>query len=80
MMRFYIQVVLLACMFATGNLSAQSTADDRETTTTQQPEPEPQQRRPPVKPSPQQPAQPAPTFKPSEKIGADSAVSFPVDI
>lgn len=28
----------------------------------------------------QQPSAPAPTFTPSEKIGADSAVSFPVDI
>ena len=26
------------------------------------------------------PSAPAPTFTPSEKIGADSAVSFPVDI
>jgi hypothetical protein len=26
------------------------------------------------------PAAPAPVFTPSEKIGADSAVSFPVDI
>ncbi len=27
-----------------------------------------------------QPAKPAATFNPTEKIGADSAVSFPVDI
>ena len=28
----------------------------------------------------EKPPAPAPTFKPSEQIGADSAVSFPVDI
>ncbi|MFV1972175.1 MAG: hypothetical protein ACC648_00530 [Thiohalobacterales bacterium] len=40
---------------------------------------EPAERKVPAGPA-QQPPAPAPTFTPSEQIGADSAVSFPVDI
>ena len=77
-MRFLTLVVILVCMAATVNLHAESTADKSEATTTQQTEPEKQS--PPVKQAPRKTAKPATTFKPSEKIGADSAVSFPVDI
>jgi predicted component of type VI protein secretion system len=38
-----------------------------------------QQQKPAAVSAPQRPA-PSPTFTPSEKVGADSAVSFPVDI
>jgi hypothetical protein len=38
-----------------------------------------QQQKPAADSKPQRPA-PATTFTPSEKVGADSAVSFPVDI
>ena len=78
MMRFSILVVMLGCMLATGNLYAQPAADHRKPTTTQQTQPE--KHSPPARKSPRQPPKPAATFKPSEKIGADSAVSFPVDI
>jgi len=78
MMCYSKLLVILGCMAATGNLYALSAADDSEATTKQQTEP--QKRSPPVKQSPRQSAKPAATFKPSERIGADSAVSFPVDI
>ncbi|MGB5440453.1 MAG: hypothetical protein WBN90_12495 [Gammaproteobacteria bacterium] len=78
MMRYSRQVVLLTCMAASGNLYAQSAADDAEAAPTQQTQPATPS--PPAKQSPRQTQKPAPTFKPSEKISADSAVSFPVDI
>jgi len=78
MMRYTILVVILGSMAATGNLHAESAADKSEVTTTQQTEPE--KHTPPVKQAPQKLRKPATTFKPSEKISADSAVSFPVDI
>jgi len=74
MMRF----ITLFVMLATGSLFALSAADDRESAATQ-PKAE-EQRNPPVKQSPRKQAKPAATFRPSERIGADSAVSFPVDI
>jgi len=40
---------------------------------------EPAERKLPTAPV-KKPPVPSPTFKPSEQIGADSAVSFPVDI
>ena len=79
MMRFLTLIVMLVCMTASGNLYAEPAADDSETTTTQQTE-EPEKHSPPVKQTPRKTTKPATTFKPSEKIGADSAVSFPVDI
>ena len=78
MMRYSRLVVILTCMVAGGNLYAESAADKSEATTTQQTEPEKQSL--PVKQAPRKTTKPATTFKPSEKIGADSAVSFPVDI
>jgi len=78
MMRFVTLIVMLVCISASGNLQADPAVDDSETTTTQQAGPE--QHRPPVIQAPRKAAKPATTFKPSEKIGADSAVSFPVDI
>ena len=63
-------------MAATGSLYALSAAEDKDSTMTQQP----QKGSPPVKQSPRKSAKPAATFRPSERIGADSAVSFPVDI
>ena len=78
--RLVILVTVLACMTASGRLYALSAADDSKTAPQQ---PAPEEHSPPVKPRPSQsakPAKPAATFKPSERIGADSAVSFPVDI
>jgi hypothetical protein len=78
MLRFITLITILTCMATTGTLYALSAAEDRETTTSQQTESG--KHSPPVKQRPRQPAKPAATFKPSERIGADSAVSFPVDI
>lgn len=78
MMRSITRLMLLACLAATGQLYALSVDDDRDATTTQQAEPA--KSKPPARPGPQQSAKPEATFKPSERIGADSAVSFPVDI
>ena len=78
MMRYSRLMMMLGCMVVTGILFAQPAADDSKATTTQQTEP--QKRSPPVKQRTRQPEKPATTFKPSERISADSAVSFPVDI
>ncbi len=78
MMRFSTLVVIFGCMVATMNLYAQSAVEDRKTTSTQRTQSDKQ--RTPATKSPRQPAKPAATFKPSERIGADSTVSFPVDI
>ena len=78
MMRLLTLVLMLACMAVATNLSAQPAADAAEAGTTQQVQPE--KRVPPVKQDARQPAKPAATFTPSEKIGAHSAISFPVDI
>jgi hypothetical protein len=78
MMRYSRLVVILTCIFVTGILYAESAADKSEVSTT--PQTEPEKHSPPVKQAPRQTTKPATTFKPSEKIGADSAVSFPVDI
>ena len=77
-MRLLTLAVILACMTASGNLYALSAADDSKTKSAQQTEPEKSSQ--PAKQSTRQSAKPAATFKPSERIGADSAVSFPVDI
>jgi hypothetical protein len=78
MMRFMTLLMLLACIAATGQLYALTADDDRDAATVQQAEPA--QGKPPAGTTPQQSAKPKDTFKPSERIGADSAVSFPVDI
>jgi hypothetical protein len=78
MMRYSTLILILACMTATGNLYALSAADDSKTKSTQQTEPKKSSQ--PAKQGMRQSAKPAATFKPSERIGADSAVSFPVDI
>jgi len=75
MIRFTILLATLACMCATGNLHAQPAADVEAGTPAQ-----PQQQKPPAEKSAKPAGKPAATFNPSEKISADSAVSFPVDI
>jgi hypothetical protein len=73
-MRRLLFVVLSGLLFA-GNLPALSPDKDKQPstgkTTTQKPA---------ANNSSRQSGKPAPTFTPTEKIGADSAVSFPVDI
>ncbi|MGB5339090.1 MAG: hypothetical protein WBO06_08355 [Gammaproteobacteria bacterium] len=78
MMRYTILPVILGCLAATGPLYALTAQDEKDATTAR--ETAAQKRSPPVEQRPRQPAKPAATFRPSEKIGADSAVSFPVDI
>ena len=69
-------ILVTACVLLAGTLLAATPAaarrkdDDQETTA---------QSKPADSSKPKTPA-PAPTFTPSEKVGADSAVSFPVDI
>jgi hypothetical protein len=77
-MHFFSLLPVLACLAVTGNLYAQEATATAGPGTTQQVQPE--MRVPPVKQDSRQPAKPAATFTPSEKIGADSAISFPVDI
>jgi len=65
---------VLSGLLLVGNLQALSTDTDKQ--------------QPPVQPVTQKPvdnnsrksSSPATTFTPTEKVGADSAVSFPVDI
>ena len=71
-------LVILSCLAACGNLYALSAEDEKEAATAR--ESATGKRSPPAKQSPRPARKPAATFKPSEKIGADSAVSFPVDI
>jgi len=70
--------LLLCCMLASVNLCAQSTNDD--STAAAQPPPEPVTGSEPVVQRPQPSNKPAASFRPSERIDADNAVSFPVDI
>ena len=67
---------IIVCILLAGNLFAASPANDepadKEQKTSQQVKP--------VDSSKLQKSTPAITFTPSEKVGADSAVSFPVDI
>ncbi|NNJ93531.1 MAG: hypothetical protein HKP57_02185 [Halobacteria archaeon] len=78
MRRFAELLLILGCMLASGNLCALTAQDEKKAASSRDTAEE--KHRPPVKQRAQQPAKPAATFKPSEKIGADSAVSFPVDI
>ena len=75
MMRLSTLVVLLGSMAAAGSLFAQQAADVEEGVPAA-----PQQQKPPAGKSAKPAGKPAATFNPSEKISADSAVSFPVDI
>ena len=68
-------VSITASMLLAGTLFA-AAAEDNDTDTEQQ---TPQQVKPADNSKPKT-AAPAKTFTPSEKVGADSAVSFPVDI
>jgi len=70
-----ILLPMTVCILLAGTTFA-TVAEDRHTDAEQ---PDAQQQSPADKSTPQRPA-PAPTFTPSEKVGADSAVSFPVDI
>ena len=76
----YIAAVLMmfGSMLALGNLHAVDKQDDRKApgpqeTAVEKPDP-------PATARPRERSKPATTFRPSEKISADSAVSFPVDI
>lgn len=72
-MKLYLPMIVSVLL--AGTLFA-AAAEDNNTDAEQALE---QQQAPAADSAPQRPA-PARTFTPSEKIGADSAVSFPVDI
>ena len=78
MKRRTIPAVILACLLATGNLVAQTAADKEQARVPAKPAAEKQSL--PKKPRPGKSAKPATTFRPSERIKADSSVAFPVDI
>ena len=78
MKRRTIPALLLGCLLATGNLVAQTTPDKEQTRAPAKPAVEKQTQ--PKKPRPGKSAKPATTFRPSERIEADSSVAFPVDI
>ena len=71
-----IVLSLIFCILLAGNLYAATPANNEPADQKQQ---TPQQEQP-VDSSKLQTSTPATTFTPSEKVGADSAVSFPVDI
>ena len=71
-----IVLSLIFCILLAGNLLAATPANDEPADEKQE---TPQQVKP-VDSSKLQTSTPAITFTPSEKVGADSAVSFPVDI
>ena len=80
MMAFFKLLLILACLTACGSLYALTAPDEKAATTDQETAAEKQKPAPSAKPRPKKVKKPATTFKPSERIGADSAVSFPVDI
>ena len=67
---------LIMCAVFAGNLFAATPVDNEPADKEQKP---PQQEKP-VDSRKLQKSTPSITFTPSEKVGADSAVSFPVDI
>jgi hypothetical protein len=69
-------LLITVCIPLAGNLFAATPANDEPADKEQKPS----QQEKPVDSSKLQTSTPAPTFTPSEKVGADSAVSFPVDI
>jgi hypothetical protein len=71
-----ILLAITLCILLAGNLFAAPPAEDNTTQTEQN---APQQSKP-ADSSTLPPRAPATSFTPSEKVGADSAVSFPVDI
>ena len=77
-LRFSIPAVMLGCLAAAGNLYALEAGDEKPAA--KPPEQATEKRSLPAKQSPRPARKPAATFTPSEKIGADSSVSFPVDI
>ena len=73
-MKFILPIIV--CILLASNLFAATPANDEQTDEEQQT----QQQEKPVDSGKLQTSTPAITFTPSEKVGADSAVSFPVDI
>jgi hypothetical protein len=78
MVRFSGLVVVLGCLAATGAPYALAAEDEKQPATATETATE--QPGLPARQDPQPVRKPAATFTPTEKIGADSAVSFPVDI
>ena len=78
MKRRTIPALILACMLATGDLVAQTAADKEQARGPSNPAAEKQTQ--PKQPHSGKSAKPATTFRPSERIKADSSVAFPVDI
>ncbi len=78
MKRKALPALILGCMLATGNLVAQTAADKQQAPTDGKSAAEQQTQ--PKQPRQGKPAKPATTFRPSERIKADSSVAFPVDI
>ena len=79
-MRYSRLAILLLSITASGTLYALTAQDGTAAATDQEAAAPKQKPAPSAKPRPQKTKKPATTFKPSERIGADSAVSFPVDI
>jgi len=75
MFKSILPPLFAACMLASGMVRAQPAEDTGEGM-----RPQPQQRTPPATQPAQSAGKPAASFTPSERISADSAVSFPVDI
>ena len=78
MKRRTIPALLLGCLLASANLVAQTAPDEEKARPPADPAAEKQTQ--PKKPRPGKSAKPATTFRPSERIKADSSVAFPVDI
>ena len=78
-MRNYL-LILLASLLATGNLYALSVDRDSKPDEGGQAEVIKAPKHQSVAEERKKPAKPVSTFTPTEKISADSAVSFPVDI
>jgi predicted component of type VI protein secretion system len=72
-MKLYLPVIV-SVLLAVATFAAVAEDDNKDTE-----QPLEQVQQPAAGSKPQRPA-PSPTFTPSEKVGADSAVSFPVDI
>ena len=80
MMRYSTLAVFLVSLAASGTLYALTAQDEKTATTDRETAADKQKTAPSVKQTPRKTKKSATTFKPSERIGADSAVSFPVDI
>ena len=75
MQRTTIPALLLGCLLATADLVAQTTLDKEQARAPAKPAVEKQTQ--PKQPHPGKSAKPATTFRPSERIKADSSVAFP---